>query len=228
VSAHRVGAGEHAVEQHANAVHVALNRGFAAAKELWCEIQGRAGERARRGGRLAHLPTGAEVHQNGSPVGREHHILRLDVAVQKAGAVDSRNGVANLGADLKDLGRLEWWPLREPLFDCLAVDQFHPETNGVPDALGAIDRDDVGVADAREEPTFLDDGGRARIFGIGSRGLELQRNFAIETRVPCTVDVPECTGAKWLQDTDVPPCLRWTRRFRALLPMKVGERRQEV
>ena len=109
VRTHRVGSGEHAVEQHANAVHIALNRGFAAAKQLWCEIQGRAGERARRGGRLAHLPTGAEVHQNGSPVGREHHVLRLDVAVQKAGTVDGRNGVANLGADLDHLGRLERW-----------------------------------------------------------------------------------------------------------------------
>ena len=64
--------------------------------------------------------------------------------------------------------------------------------------------------------------------GIGSRRQELQRNFAIETRVPRTVDVPECTAAKWLQDTDVSPCLRWTRRFRALLPVKVGERRQAL
>jgi len=84
------------------------------------------------------------------------------------------------------------------------------------------------VADAREEAPFLDNGGRARIFGIGSRRQKLQRNFAIETRVPRTVDMPESTGPKWLQDTDVPPCLRWTRRFRALLPVKVGERRQNV
>ena len=84
------------------------------------------------------------------------------------------------------------------------------------------------MADAREETALLDDGGRAGIFDIGPRGQELQRNFAIESSVPGTVHVPEGTTTNWLQDTDVPPDLRRTCRCHTLLPVKVGELRQQV
>ena len=43
-----------------------------------------------------------------------------------------------------------------------AVDELHPDADAAVDPLGSVDRDDVGVADAREQTPFLDDGGRGR------------------------------------------------------------------
>jgi hypothetical protein len=87
-SAHRVRPGHHVVKQHADAVNLALNRRVTATKQLGCEIQRRAGQSVGRGARVAHFPAGAEVHQHRTPVGREHHVLRLDVTVQQTGFMD--------------------------------------------------------------------------------------------------------------------------------------------
>ncbi len=211
--AYRVGSGEHAIEQHADAVHIALNRGVAAREET-------------SGARYNGVPASATVEVDDSlisqPVPKSISTARPSVASITFCALMSRcRRPAPWTAETArqiwipisiTSDRLERQTLREPLLDCLAVDQFHPETNGVPDPLGAVNGDDVGMADAREEAAFFDDGGRAGIFDIGPRGQELQRNFAIESSVPGAVHVPEGAMTKWLQDTDVPPDLRRTCR----------------
>ena len=148
--------------------------------------------------------------------------------MQKARFMDRRNGVTNLDSNLDRLGWLYRRFLRESLLDRLAIDPFHPETDDVPDALGAINRDDVGMPDARDEATFLDDGGRARIAGIRPGRQELQRNFAIEAGVPRAVDVSKRAAVNRLQDAKVTPRLRPAYRFvtGALVPMEVGQSRQ--
>ena len=205
---YRVGSGEHAIEQHAKAVDIALNCGFAAAQHLRCEIQGRAGERAQSTRMARSSPT--RCRSPSVPLGRRLASITFCALMSRWRRPASWTA---------ETARQIWMPIsivsegferqspREPLLDRLAVDQFHPETDGVPDPLGSVNGDDVGMADAREEAAFLDDRGRARISGIGSGRQELQRNFAIETGVPGAVHAPECAAADRLQDADVPPCL---------------------
>ena len=134
--------------------------------------------------------------------------------------------MANLDSDLDCVGGRQW-SLRDSLFDRLTVDPFHPETDGVPDTFGTIDCDDVRMAHAREKPTFLHHGRRARIAGVRPGRQELQRNFAIKMRVPGAVNISKCAAANQLQDANMPPRERSAHRFGVgLLPMKVGNSRQ--
>ena len=104
---HRVRPGDHPIEQHAQAVDVALNGRIAAAKQLRCKVKGRTRERGQ-GGRCAHeLTTGAEVHQDRASVDGKHHVLSFDVTVQKTGFVNRSNRVTDLDPDLNCDRRLQ-------------------------------------------------------------------------------------------------------------------------
>ena len=48
-------------------------------------------------------------------------------------------------------------PVAERLFERPALDELHPQADAAVDALGAVDRDDVRMADAGEETAFFDD-----------------------------------------------------------------------
>jgi hypothetical protein len=224
---HRVRAGDHPIQQHAKAVDVGLNGRIAAAKQLRCEIEGSPRERAPGAGCASEFPAGAEVHQYRTSVVGEHHILSLDVTVQKTGSVNRGNGVTDLESDLNCLGRVQRRSLCQPLLDRLAIDPFHPEADCVADPLRAVNRDDIGMAHAREEAAFLDDRRRTRFARVRVRGEELQRDFAIETCIPGTEHVSKGAAAKRLEDAKMAPCLRPRCRFGAALPMEVDKGREK-
>src|SRR5262245_38198012 len=107
--------------------------------------------------------------------------------MKKARSVDRSDGVTDLHGALNRLGRLHRRSSSESLLDRLALNPFHPEAYRVADPLCAMNRDDIRMAHAREEPAFLDNRGRTRGSGVRLRRQELQRNFAIEPAVPPAV-----------------------------------------
>jgi hypothetical protein len=74
-----------------------------------------------------------------------------------------------------------------------AVDILHPQADAVVDPLGAINRDDAGVPDAGEQPTFFDDRCRKLVGGHRIDRQQLEGHLAIQTGVPRSVDVAERT-----------------------------------
>ena len=134
-----------------------------------------------------------------------HHVLRLDVAVDESGRVHGRHRAR------RGPRRCGWRPLgvnaAPSTSGCSSV---RPLTNSIhrptspSGALGAVDGDDVRMADAGEQASFFDDGvptRRLRRFGR----QQLQRDVAIEPRVPRAVDVAERAAADALEHAEVTP-----------------------
>ena len=149
---------DQAIQQHADAVDVALDAGLAAAEQFGRHVQRRADlvvdERALVGHRVA---AGAEVHQHEAAVAVAHDVLRLDVAMQQPGGVHGRQRRAHVDADERDLARVEAADPQQHGFERLALDQFHPQADEAAAALGAEDRRDVRMLDARQQARLADD-----------------------------------------------------------------------
>src|SRR5688572_8739824 len=109
-------------------------------------------------------------------------------------AVHRRHGASYINADLDGFRPTEYFAIVDDLLERAAPDEFHPETDACADLLGAVDRDDVWMPHAREEPALLDDGGRVLAFGRG-RVDQLECHLAIESGVPRPVHLPECAAA---------------------------------
>ena len=110
--------------------------------------------------------------------------------------------------------------LAQHLFERPAAHELHPEPDVVADLLGAVNRDDVAVANAGEQAAFgNDERGRARRRHCGGRE-KLERDFAIEARIPRAVDLAERALADPLDELKVTP-----RRRHAV---DTGERRDDL
>ena len=88
-----------------------------------------------------------------------HHVLSLDVPVEQPHGMYGRNGPAQFDPDGRGLLWREAFPRAEHVLEGLAFDELHREADPVADPLGAVDRDDVRMVDAGEEPSLLDDRG---------------------------------------------------------------------
>jgi hypothetical protein len=87
----------------------------------------------------------------------EHDVVRLDVAVQQAGFVHRRDGTTQIDADPYRFTRRDRSVMTHTLGERPSTHELHPDADGVPGLLGAVDRDDVVVADAGEETTLMKD-----------------------------------------------------------------------
>ena len=90
--ADRVRAGHQVIEKDTQTVDVTLDGGVAPGKDFRRQIEGRPGD--IRAEVVRKLSSRAEVHQHGPAVVGEHHVLRLDIAMQYAGAVHGGNGMS--------------------------------------------------------------------------------------------------------------------------------------
>ena len=156
------------MEQHAEAVDVASGRGIAAAEELGGEVERRSCERRRC---VVDLAAGAEVHQHRTPIVADHHVRRLDVAVNESGRVHRGDGAAQLDAERGDLACGESLAVLDDLLQGSAGHPFHPETDAAVDQIGAVERHHVGMTHARQHPALFDDR-VARLLGVARAGAE--------------------------------------------------------
>ena len=198
-----VRAGHQVVEKDAETVDIALHGGLSAAKNLRRQIEGRPGE--IRGGVVRELASRAKVHQHGPAVFSQHHVLGLDVTMEQALVVHGRDCLTELNADLNSFRPAEHFAIVDDLLERAAPNEFHPETDPSSDLLGAVDRDDVRMTDAREQPAFLDDGRRRTVAGRSIRGQQLERHLPIEPGVPGPIHLAECAAADPLEHAQMSP-----------------------
>ena len=145
-------------QQHAQAVQIALHRGALAAEDLGREVERRADEPI--GAR--QLFAGAEIHQDDAAAALAHDVLRLDVAMQQAGAVHRRERRTQIEADEGRLAGAERASRLDGLLERLAAHELHPQADAAVVLLGAIHLDDVGVAHAREPARLFEQACHAR------------------------------------------------------------------
>ena len=189
--------GQQVIEQYTDAVHVAPDRGLGSGEQLRCEIERCAGQ--SRGRRVAELEASPKVHEDDSAILSEHHVLRFDVAMEQTGGMHGGNGGTELNADRERLGRAEGLPLLDGLREREALDELHPQTDLIADALGAVDSDDVGMAHTCQQPALFDNRRRARRLARRCSGQDLQRDLAIESGVPGAVHLAKGTAPDSLE-----------------------------
>ena len=171
-------AGDEVEEHHADAVEIALDRGFLPAENLRRQIERRSDEAVAAGELLA----GAEVHEDDAAAGLAHDVLRLDVAVQEACSVDGGERGTDVQADEGGLARTERPAGLYELLERFAANELGPEPDAAVVLLGAVDLHDVLVAETGEAPRLVHQP-RGRVAAI--LGMEqLQRDVAVELGVP--------------------------------------------
>ena len=125
-------------------------------EDLRREIDGSPGEIPARGGRHdVQRTAGAEIHQHRAAPIRPHDVVRLDVAVQQAGAVHRGEGPAQIQSDDCRFAGAERPLLADDRVERPPLDQFHREADLVANPFRAKDPDHRLVADLREAPRFL-------------------------------------------------------------------------
>ena len=94
-SGHRKRAGHKEEQQHAETVDIAAHRRRTSGEKLGGQIDRRAGQfggvqgiERRRDDELTQLAAHPEIHQHETPTALSHDVLRLDVPMQQAGAMD--------------------------------------------------------------------------------------------------------------------------------------------
>ena len=172
-------------------------------QHLGCEIEWRSGQIRRCV--VLELSAGAEVHQHDAAVFGSHHVVRLDIPMQQAGAVHGRHRATELETDVDSFGGADHLPLVEDLLEGVAANELHPQADPISNLLGAVDGDYVRMPHPREQSAFVDDCGRCTFAGGAIGRQELQRDLAIEPRIPGAVDLSERAPADPLDNPKVTP-----------------------
>ena len=126
-----------------------------------------------------------KVHQDDASRRLAHDVLRFQVPVQQPRVVHRLQGIADRHDNSHHLGRGQWASAPHEAVESAALDELHPQSGASVVLLGAVDRDDIGMTKAREDPALMQHGGRRP--GLASMN-ELERDLAIEALVPGTVD----------------------------------------
>ena len=186
---HWIRAGDEVIEQDAEAVDVAPNRGPLPLQDLGCEIEGRSGEIRR--GVVVELSARAEVHQHDAAVFGPHHVVRLDIPMQQAGAMHRRHRAAELETDADSLGGADHLSLVEDLLEGVAANELHPQADLIGNCSAPWMVTTFGCRTrASNRPSWMiADAARSPEDAFGRQ--EFQRDLAIEPRVPGPVDLSE-------------------------------------
>ena len=115
-----------------------------------------------------------------------------------------RNCLTEFNADRDSFRTAEHFARVDDLLERATPNEFHPETDPPFDLLGAVNRNNVRMTHACEQPAFLDDGRGGPIAAL-IWGQQLQRHLSIEPTVPGSIDLTECADADPLQHTQVSP-----------------------
>ena len=169
-------------EQDADAVDVALDGGFAAREQLGREVERRARHPARPDVTIG-VPQAAraEVHEDDASAFFAHHVAGLDVAMDEAGGMRRGERAAQLAADQGRFARAERALRFEQRFERPPAHELHRQADAAFVFLGAVDVDDVGVADAGHDAAFVQHPrGNLIECAAGARPQQLQRDVAMQ------------------------------------------------
>ena len=196
--AERRPAGEQLVQQGPEGEDVGARVHATAPDLLRCHVARRAEHRARFGlqpgralaARVGHLGE-AEVQDLHAPVARDHHVVRLQVAVGDAGGVRGGQPVGNLRRDVEGLASRE-----ARLAQRLAVHQLRDHVGDTVVRADVVERQDVRMVQRRDAACFLLEA-RAPLLVVGQRGGQhLHGYVAAEARVARAVDLAHAAGAE--------------------------------
>ena len=143
-------------------------------------------------------------------------VLGLDVAMDQAGTMHGGERAAQLDAGPREVLGWKRTSGGELGLERLTLDELHPEAGAPIDALRPVDRGDVRMADPRHQPAFVHD---EPVLGPIVMAQQLERDVAIEARVPGAIDVAEAPAADLLVDAEGAPddrdiggagAIRWT------------------
>src|SRR5262245_53861799 len=109
--------------------------------------------------------------------------------------VDRRQRAAKIEAnDLSFLSTIRTLLLQNVL-QRPPIDEFHPEAYNAFETIGPENRDDVGVSDLSEETPFVDHRRSSRRVDRMGIAQQLERHFALQTRVPSPEHGPKGTAS---------------------------------
>ena len=145
----------------------------------------------------------AEVHEDDASAVFAHDVLRLDVAVDEAGAVHGGKRAAQIARQGSGLARAERAVRCSQRLERPAADELHPQADAAVADVGAMDGDHVRMADAGERARFVEQ--PIRLSGRGVEAQELERDFTIEVRIPGAKHVAECASGNPLLHFEVSP-----------------------
>ena len=145
---------------------------------------------------MRHLATQlcqAEVEDLDLPSIGDHDVGRLEVAMNDAGVMCRRH--AHSDRDPMTKYRVEWQPIGgHYLLECPARDVLHRNRVTARIVHDVVDRDDVGMIQARRRLRFQEE--TPAPVGVSSFGREdLERDDAVEPNVARTVHLSHAAGA---------------------------------
>jgi hypothetical protein len=127
--------------------------------------------------------------------------------MQQAGRVHGLQGAAQAKADVADVFRRQRAAVAKHRLERPAFDELGPDPDFSVDALRSVNREDVGMTHAREEPRLLD----RRGCGIRARRRdhiqELEGHVTFQALVPREIDAAGRSLAELPDDDQVPPAV---------------------
>ena len=126
----------------------------------------------------------------------DEHVGRPQVAVDDALAVRVIDGVADLAGEVERAGEIERAARRDDVLERLARHVLHHDEEDVVLLLRRGDRDDVGVADAGEQPRLAQQ--LAEVEALAVRHLD--RDLLVDPGVVREVDGAESAAAERRDD----------------------------
>ena len=202
---------DHVEEQHPQAVDIRARVGGTASEHLGGHVERRARHRGPALGRRQPLVVPrAEIHQHDPPAVLAHHVAGGDVAMEQAGRVHGRQRPAQVEPHAGRLARAERPLLLDQLLQRAPADELHPDADHAVARLGAVDRDHVRMAHARQQPPFVDDPRRVadRLARRVRRRVcpqQFERHVAVEMRIPRAIHVAVGAVAEQFQPLQVTP-----------------------
>ena len=130
---------------------------------------------------------------------RDHDVRGLDVAVDDAARVAVVERLGDLDADVDDLAEAQRLVADQPE-QVRAADERHDEEERALVAAEVVDRDDRGVVHLRDDLRLALEALLELRRVRSSRGDELDRDLAVEHRVPRAVDDAHAAPSELPQD----------------------------
>ena len=187
-------------------------------------------DRSRTRAAVVERQAGAEIHEDDASAVFAHDVLGLDVAVQQAGGVDGREGLAEVLPDESGFACAAGTFVDENLRQGPAANELHAQPGPAVPLLGVVHDDHVRVLHARQRPRFV----QHAVHHAGARQARMQkldRDLTLQLQIARPVDVPERSFPHQLEELDTPPAgnvltevLGYRRCFILALASRLGKR----
>ncbi len=143
----------------------------------------------------------SEVHEDDAAAAFAHDVLRFDVAMEEARAVHRCRARTDIEAHERGFARAKRPAALDHLLERLAAHELRPQADAAVVFLGAVDLDDVLVAQACQPPRFVHQPLACLAIGHHTRSpvralsldtvvvKQLQRDVAMQLRIPRAINV---------------------------------------